>query len=530
MEFIESFKKTITFIIVVVFPAVIVSLILTDAAKEDATLNHLREEFYQERFTSIDHALLKDLQRDFDSPHEVTATCLSCHTGRGEEVMNTAHWNWEREEYIEGKGIVHLGKKNLINNFCNGTRSNEGTCNRCHIGYGWSDKTFDFDNPYNIDCLVCHDNTGLYRKASGGAGYPPTGDQAPDYRNIVQHVGRPTKYNCGSCHFMGGGGNNVKHGDLEVALLNCDRHVDVHMAKDGPDMACVDCHTTERHQMKGKYFASSTSNRDRAHCEDCHGGVPHVNQKLNEHTVKVDCRTCHIPVFAKVNATKMYWDWTTAGRLENGEPMTMYDDDGNISYLSIKGDFIWERNVTPEYVWFNGNANRHLITDKIDVDTLEINTLYGSYEDYNSKIIPVKVHRGKQPYDIHNKTLVQLNVWNTKEGTGAFWLDFDFNQAIKNGMEYVGMPYSGEYGFIDTKVYLPLSHMVSKAEDALQCQDCHTRQNSRMAYVTGVYVPGKSHHSQIGFFGRTLIILALSGIMIHAFFRLIKRNKQTKTP
>jgi hypothetical protein len=94
-------------------------------------------------------------------------------------------------------------------------------------------------------------------------------------------------------------------------------------------------------------------------------------------------------------------------------------------------------------------------------------------------------------------------------------------------MEYVGMPYSGEYGFIDTKVYLPLSHMVSKAEDALQCQDCHTRQNSRMANVTGVYVPGKTYHSQIGFFGRALVFIALSGIFIHALFRLIKKTRKS---
>ena len=26
----------------------------------------------------------------------------------------------------------------------------------CHIGYGWEDENFDFDNPENIDCLACH--------------------------------------------------------------------------------------------------------------------------------------------------------------------------------------------------------------------------------------------------------------------------------------------------------------------------------------------------------------------------------------
>jgi hypothetical protein len=106
----------------------------------------------------------------------------------GAEVLGNAHWNWERAAYIEGRGVTYLGKKNLINNFCTGIASNEGTCNRCHIGYGWKDDTFDFSNQNNIDCLICHDNTGIYDKARGGAGYPVPG---LDFQTIVQNVGTP---------------------------------------------------------------------------------------------------------------------------------------------------------------------------------------------------------------------------------------------------------------------------------------------------------------------------------------------------
>ncbi len=525
MEQLNSFKKTITFVLLVLMFGFLMSLMFSDAAGDNELLEALREQYAQPHIPSVDHALLRELQRDFDSPHEVTAACLSCHTGRGEEVMNTVHWNWEREEYIEGKGIAHMGKKNLINNFCISTLSNEGTCMRCHIGYGWSDKTFDFDNPFNIDCLVCHDRTGTYHKASGGAGYPPTGAEAPDYRNIVQNVGLPDKYNCGVCHFMGGGGNNVKHGDLEMALLNSNREVDVHMAKDGLDMRCVDCHVTERHQIRGKYFATSTTNRNRIACTDCHTSLPHHNSRLNEHTVTLDCRACHIPKFAKVNATKMYWDWTTAGKLEDGEPFTLYDSMGNISYLSIKGDFVWERNVIPEYVWFNGTANRHLLTDKITTDTLHINALYGSHNDATATIVPVKVHRGKQPYDPVNKTLIPLKKWDREEGKGAFWTDFDWDAAVAAGMDYANLPYSGTYDFINTKVHLPVSHMVSKAEDALQCADCHTRNNSRMKNVQGVYLPGMSYNATLNRAGMAIIIMALAGVIIHALIRIFTYRK-----
>ena len=93
---------------------------------------------------STDHAKFKILQEPFESAHDVTAACLSCHTNRDKEVMATSHWMWQREEEIPGKGKVWLGKRNILNNFCIGTKSNEATCTRCHIGYGWSDKNFDF--------------------------------------------------------------------------------------------------------------------------------------------------------------------------------------------------------------------------------------------------------------------------------------------------------------------------------------------------------------------------------------------------
>ncbi len=236
MEIFESFKKTFLFIFIVIFPLTIITLGFSNFFEKEGNLGELKEKYSRKKISSVDHSKFEILQKDFKDPHEVTAACLSCHTERGKELMSTAHWNWEREEYIEGRGITYLGKKNLINNFCTGIMSNEPSCNKCHAGLGWTDKNFDFNNQLNIDCLVCHDKTGTYEKATGMGGHPPVGEEAPDYKNIVANVGRPMKHNCGYCHFNGGGGNNVKHGDLETALLNCDRNVDIHMAKDGLDM------------------------------------------------------------------------------------------------------------------------------------------------------------------------------------------------------------------------------------------------------------------------------------------------------
>jgi len=78
------------------------------------------------------------------NPKDVTAACLTCHNKRDDELMQSTHWRWERDAYIPGRGNVKIGKINLLNNFCTGAPGNNGSCMRCHIGYGWGDKTFDF--------------------------------------------------------------------------------------------------------------------------------------------------------------------------------------------------------------------------------------------------------------------------------------------------------------------------------------------------------------------------------------------------
>ncbi|MBT7040144.1 MAG: tetrathionate reductase family octaheme c-type cytochrome [Bacteroidetes bacterium] len=480
---------------------------------------------------AIYHFKLEELQKQFESGPEVTKACLSCHTERGKELLHTSHWLWQREEEIEGKGIVPIGKRNILNNFCIGTRASEATCTRCHIGYGWENKDFDFSNPENIDCLVCHDNTGTYKKESGVGGQAKT---SVDLTFVARNVGLPTKENCGVCHFWGGGGNNVKHGDLEIALLDCTEDVDVHMAKHGLDMTCTDCHVTENHQMAGKLYALSSENKSRATCAQCHTKEPHADKILNEHNLRVACQTCHIPQYAKVNSTKMIWDWSTAGILDDqGEPMHWNDADGNHKYMGIKGTFIWDDHVIPEYYWFNGIADHQLIEDKIKDVPVQMNTLSGSYCDKGkkkksaecSKIWPVKVHRGKQIYDTKNMTLIQPKLWDKEKGKGAYWKDFDWQIASQKGMEYIGQAYSGEYGFVETEMYWPLSHMVSPKEESLKCKDCHIRNNGRLESLSGFYMPGRDRILGLDIIGILLIIFSFIGVSIHLICRIsMKKN------
>ncbi len=164
MSSMKNLTKALTFFLAIIAPLLIVTIALRQPKNDRDALEALKIEYLTEHQSGVDHGKMEILQQDFSNPHEITAACLSCHTERGHELLQSAHFTWEREAYIPGRGVTYLGKKNLLNNFCTGVQSNEGSCMKCHAGYGWDDKDFDFENQYNIDCIVCHDNTGTYKR------------------------------------------------------------------------------------------------------------------------------------------------------------------------------------------------------------------------------------------------------------------------------------------------------------------------------------------------------------------------------
>ncbi len=486
--------------------------------------------FTKDTIPRVDHSKFRILQQDFTSPEQVTEACMACHNLTGHEFMKTSHWSWSQDYVTDAGNTIQLGKKDIINNFCIGLSSNEPRCTSCHAGYGWKDHKFDFTDSKNIDCIVCHDQTGTYKKFPAGAGYPVTEPKvfggktfhAPDYVKIAQNVGNPTRENCGSCHYFGGGGNNVKHGDLAVELNHTTKKVDVHMGIDGADMQCVDCHKGDRHNIPGNLYSIASIDSNRISCEQCHTSQPHKNKYLNHHNNKVACQTCHIPSYAKVSATKMYWDWSTAGKLNpDGSNIVEKDEDGNISYHSMKGTFVWDKNVVPEYLWFNGTARHYVMGDKVDTtNSIELNTLLGSYDDKNSKIIPVKVYKARQIYDPVNSTLISPHLFG-KDST-AYWGNYDWNKAAETGMKSMDLPYSGKYAFVPTSMYWPVNHMVAPREESLQCINCHSR-DSRLSELTDFYLPGRDRNKFLDFSGIGIIILAFLGVIVHASLRIIKK-------
>lgn len=408
-----------------------------------------------QRVPHVDHTDL--LTSPYETGSDVTRACLECHEDAAHEVAQTVHWTWESEPVLlEGRDEpVTIGKKNSINNFCIGIQSNWTGCTRCHAGYGWEDADFDFSNEDNVDCLVCHEQTGTYTKSNSG--YP---SESVDLVSVAQSVGIPTRTNCGSCHFNGGGGNAVKHGDLDGSLFFPAENIDVHMGRH--DFLCVDCHLTENHEVEGHVISVSAENHSQLACTNCHVESLHEDQRITAHLGTLACQTCHITEGAVRQPTKMIWDWSTAGQDLPEDPH---------QYLKIKGSFVYEQNFVPEYAWFNGDADRYILGDKIDpAVTTVLNQPHGDIRDPEARIWPFKIHLAKQPYDPnYNYLLIPKTV-----GEGGYWTEFDWDLAARLGAEATGLEYSGEVGFADTSMYWVLSHMVAPKEEALQCHDCHS--------------------------------------------------------
>ena len=427
-----------------------------------------------------------------DEYEGIAENCLICHSGHADDLIKTVHWNWKGAVTdIEGlAGQVH-GKRDLINNCCIGVSSNEGRCTACHPSYGWksgTDESF-FTDPANIDCLVCHDTTGKYRKhptAGGGGGMAAllvdntvVPVEPTDLTEIAYNVGKPTRANCGLCHFYAGGGDNVKHGDLSSDLIAPAAADDVHMG--GENFSCQECHTESNHRIAGT--TAMYGHEGEVSCTDCHDdteshteGDEQIAAVLNRHTERVACQTCHIPTFSRSQATKVEWYWDEAGE-DRADSPTQF---GKPTYSKGKGRFVWAKNVKPTYLWFDGKWKR-MVVNALDTysqagtvaDPVVVAAPTASIDNEDAKISPFKKLAGRQPADTVNKRLLVPHLFGDGPGPNPYWAKFEWDRSIAEGTAYSGQPYSGQYGFANTVAYFSINHEVAPKEAALRCNDCH---------------------------------------------------------
>ena len=482
-----------------------------------------------EMWTTTDHSKHKALQKDFKSGDEITQACLSCHSEASSQFHKTIHWTWLAAEQEDGKKIGKAGDS--VNNFCISTNyMNDQKCSSCHPG--WDGKAAE------VNCLKCHgqsdfnfaegfEDYGYFAASEDPDEKEIAGDIQKDIQKAAQRVGLPGRKNCGGCHFTGGGGDGVKHGDLDTSMTMPNKKLDVHMGTDGQDFSCTRCHTTANHHIAGRIYTIPASTHRKSlveddqaakiTCESCHTSTPHKTEyKPNDHTDKVACQSCHIPTIARVNPTKMSWDWSKAGDLRDGKPYDIKDELGKESYMSIKGEMHWAKNVVPEYYWFNGSMNTLTVKDIIDPSSVvPVSMPVGDKDDPNSRIFPFKIHRGKQPYDKINKTLLGPLL----SGPDGYWTTFDWDSALKKGMDYMNLPFSGQYDFVKSTYAFPSTHMVAPKDFVVDCIECHTKDHGRMASLAGFYMPGRDSFKILDFLGWASVLGALFGVTLHAFGR-----------
>lgn len=507
---------------------------INESADTPEEENKKKEDSTRGEWTTTDHSRLKPLQGDFRSGDEITAACLSCHSEAASQFHKTLHWTWidpaSKENFPTGKAGYSL------NNFCISTNGmKDKKCSSCHTG--WNGKKGA------VNCLVCHGKEKFnWEETFADLEYFSSEEDEDSrefaqevlssIRTAAQNVGRPDRRNCGSCHFMGGGGDGVKHGDLDTSLINPAKALDVHMDADGENFQCTRCHTTVQHRIAGRIYSTPAVNERKSliqddltakiTCESCHTATPHEpGHKANDHTDKVACQSCHIPTFARVKPTKIWWDWSKAGKLKDGKPYTEEGPLGKEDYMSIKGEMKWAKDVKPEYFWFNGSIETLTAKDKIDpYREVKVAWPTGEAGDPDSRIFPFKVHRGTTPYDIQNKTILTPLL----SGENGFWTTFDWQRSFKLGADYLDLDYSGDYGFAPTSYVFPITHMVAPKENVVGCSECHVKNTGRLASLGGFYMPGRDREDVVNFFGWAVVIGSVLGVGLHGFGRFLSRK------
>jgi hypothetical protein len=94
-------------------------------------------------------------------------------------------------------------------------------------------------------------------------------------------------------------------------------------------------------------------------------------------------------------------------------------------------------------------------------------------------------------------------------------------------MNEAGSDFSGEHGFIETTLHLPLTHMIAPKEEALGCAECHSR-DGRLSQLDGLYMPGRDRSSLLDLVGWLVVVGALAGVAAHGVARLVLARKRRR--
>ena len=384
------------------------------------------------------------------------STCATCHATQANDALHSNHYQWAGKlgsinDFCEYPDINFIGR--LVNL---DQKSVSGGCATCHVGMGKkpTDPTAGVEN---VDCLMCHSASYTRDVVKNSAGKYVF---APNPGSLT--VEKPNRADCLRCHAYSGGGDNNKRGDMSSTLVNPPASLDVHM---GSGMLCTDCHATQNHQIAGRGVdLVIRENTPMKPCSDCHTSAPHTITKLNQHTAKVACQSCHIPSFGRSVSTDMLRDYRTA------EPNAKRLYEPTITRGA---------NVTPAYGFWNGQSTFYQFLQPAVVGQVMAQP-QGGINDSASKLYAFKVHQALLPHDPVSGVILPVK-------SGILFQTGNVNNAILQAAAELNLSLPNGYDFISVSRYQGIFHEMPPAVQALQCDDCHT--GSRVPFDTLGYTP-----------------------------------------
>lgn len=308
---------------------------------------------------------------------------------------------------------------------------------------------------------ISHSWTLPVEDENGDFQYGP--DEAAMVIDIVQAaqtVHLPTRETCLRCHAYAAGTDCGKRGDLGTASVSPPVEVDIHMSEQGLNFSCQRCHNSVEHKILGRGLDIRPSERmEIMTCLSggCHSSAPHSNSRLDTHTSRVACQTCHIPTFAKLNSTEVERDWTHPNWAQG-----LFGGQGG-----YKPEEIRDMLLIPAYQWYDGTSRVYVLGE---VATLNANGQYefgapnGDVASPGAQLYPMKEHISNSAR--HDATGVII-----PHSTSEFFFTGDFSRAVEKGMELSGM--QGSWTLVQIHTFQTINHGVEPTYNALKCGQCH---------------------------------------------------------
>lgn len=438
----------------------------------------------------------------YDGP----ATCVGCHETEAKNMFGAVHYQWTGPTPNVPNIAGDAGKADLgFNTYCGTVVSSRHiACWTCHVGNGGTPSSeMTVEQLGNIDCLMCHQQA-YQRKAAPPfetltfKGYDnvtrswqlPVEDPFGNFQfmadeanmqismaQAAQTVHRPNRVTCLRCHAYAAGSNCGKRGDLSAAIADPPENLEVHMAVAGANLSCQGCHRFKEHRALGRGLDLRPNERpERLNCltGGCHNNPPHGSARLNQHTARVACQTCHIPTYAKLGiTTEVRRDWNFPFFAQG-----LFDGQGG-----FKPEEFREADLIPSYAWFDGTSRVYALgqvpPQNSSTGEYELGLPNGSVSSIGAQIHPMKEHWS-------NSAMLDATGQLIPHSTFTYFVTGDFARAVEEGMKYDHM--TGNWHMVDVHTYQTINHGVEPKANALDCGQCHE------AYSTGsvrMDLPGK---------------------------------------